>query len=89
MAAAFPPSVRALRQPARGIGFRPRGRSARARRDASVTSVNDRFIGVHFPNAGTFDILWESLEIIDQEYLKEMAEGEKERMEFMSSQKMA
>jgi len=47
--------------------------------------ANDRFVGVRFPNVGTFDILWESLEIIDQEYLKEVADREKERLELLKN----
>ncbi len=31
---------------------------------------SDRFIGVHFPEKGTLDVLWESLDIIDEEDLK-------------------
>lgn len=34
---------------------------------------SDRFIGVCFPGIATLDVLWESLEIIDDEYLKEVA----------------
>lgn len=32
---------------------------------------SDRFVGVCFPGVKTLDVLWESLEIIDEEYLKE------------------
>jgi hypothetical protein len=42
---------------------------------------SDRFIGVRFPNAGTFDILWESLEITDEEFLAERAAREQKRWE--------
>lgn len=38
---------------------------------------SDRFIGVHFPDAGTLDVLWESLEIIDEDFIKRR-EQEKE-----------
>ena len=31
----------------------------------------DRFTGVQFPEAGVRDILWTSLEIVDEEYLRE------------------
>jgi len=39
----------------------------------------DRFTGVRFPEAGVRDILWQSLEIVDEEYLQEKAE-EKRRL---------
>lgn len=35
---------------------------------------SDRFTGVNFPGITTLDVLWESLEIIDEEYLKEAEE---------------
>lgn len=34
---------------------------------------SDRFIGVCFPGIATLDVSWESLEIIDNEYLEEIA----------------
>ncbi len=34
---------------------------------------SDRFIGVCFPGIATLDVLWESLKIIDDEYLNEIA----------------
>lgn len=34
----------------------------------------DRFTGVQFPEAGVRDILWTSLETVDEEYLREKAE---------------
>jgi hypothetical protein len=43
--------------------------------------ANDNFTGVHFPNLGTLDVLWSSLEIIDEEYLKEAEERRKQRLE--------
>ncbi len=35
------------------------------------SKASDRFVGVRFPNIGTFDILWQSLEVTDQEFLAE------------------
>ena len=32
--------------------------------------ANDNFTGVHFPGIGSLDVLWSSLEIIDEEYLR-------------------
>lgn len=32
---------------------------------------SDRFIGVCFPGIATLDVLWESIEVIDEEYLNE------------------
>lgn len=46
---------------------------------------SDRFIGVHFPDIGAFDILWESLEIIDAEYLAEATERERKSQESLKS----
>lgn len=48
---------------------------------------SDRFIGVHFPQVGTFDILWEGLEIIDKEYLADLAEREKRRLDDLKNAK--
>lgn len=42
---------------------------------------SDRFISVRFPSVGVFDILWQGLEIIDEEYLEWLAERERERWE--------
>jgi hypothetical protein len=42
---------------------------------------NDNFIGVHFPGIGSLDVLWSSLEIIDEKYLKEVELQKKQRME--------
>lgn len=38
---------------------------------------SDRFIGVCFPDIQTLDILWESLDIIDGEFLKRREENKK------------
>lgn len=43
--------------------------------------ANDNFTGVHFPGLGLLDVLWSSLEIIDQKYLEEMEFLRKQRME--------
>jgi hypothetical protein len=48
---------------------------------------SDRFIGVHFPNVGTFDVLWDSLEIIDAEYLARAAAKKQKKMEALKSAK--
>jgi len=46
---------------------------------------SDRFIGVCFPGIATLDVLWESLEIIDKEYLEEIALHNKKHMEELKS----
>ena len=40
--------------------------------------ANDNFVTVCFPNIATLDVLWKSLEIIDEEYLKKAEEWNKE-----------
>lgn len=44
---------------------------------------SDWFIGVSFPEIGTFDILWEGLEIIDKDYLAEAEERETKKWELL------
>ena len=44
---------------------------------------SDRFIGVRFPEAGTFDILWQSLEIIDEEFQRDAAEHKQKKQELL------
>jgi len=44
---------------------------------------SDRFVGVRFPDIGPFDILWDSLEIVDKEYLTEAAERDKRKWELL------
>lgn len=44
-----------------------------------------RFISVRLPNITTIDILWKSLEIIDEEYLKKASERESELLEELKS----
>lgn len=46
---------------------------------------SDRFIGVCFPGIATLDVLWESIEIIDKEYLKEVDLLHKKQMEELKS----
>lgn len=46
---------------------------------------SDRFIGVDFPGKGKLDVLWESLEIIDEEYLRRSAEAEQKWRESLKS----
>jgi len=48
---------------------------------------SDRFTGVRFPDEGTFDILWESLEIIDQQFLAENAAREQKKWEQLKEAK--
>ena len=43
--------------------------------------IRYRFIGVNFPGVGTYDVLWEGLEVIDEQYLRRMAEFERKRDE--------
>jgi len=43
--------------------------------------ASDRFVGVNFPGKGTLDVLWESLEIIDEEYLAEIKDREQKLLE--------
>ncbi|PKE34599.1 hypothetical protein CW697_04625 [Macrococcoides caseolyticum] len=47
---------------------------------------DDRFVSVNFPGKGTLDVLWESLEIIDEEYL---AEAEKRKQKELEELKTA
>lgn len=42
---------------------------------------SDRFISVHFPGKGTLDVLWNSLEVIDEEYLNQREETEQRLLE--------
>jgi hypothetical protein len=42
---------------------------------------SDRFVSVRFEGAGIHDILWESLEIIDEEVNRELAKLREERLE--------
>ncbi|MGD8449176.1 MAG: hypothetical protein PVF36_08070 [Desulfobacterales bacterium] len=49
--------------------------------------VNDNFIGVHFPEIGSIDVLWSSLEIIDEEHLNEVETLRAQRLEECKSAK--
>lgn len=49
--------------------------------------TSDRFVGVHFPGIGTLDVLWKSLEIIDEDYLREVEEYQKKKYEELKSAK--
>lgn len=42
---------------------------------------SDRFIGACFPEIATLDVLWESIEIIDKEYLEEVTMLQKKHIE--------
>lgn len=42
---------------------------------------DDRFISVNFPSKGTLDVLWKSLEIIDEEYLAEVEKRKQKELE--------
>lgn len=48
---------------------------------------SDNFTGVHFPGIGSLDVLWSSLEIIDQKYLEKMEIQRKQRLEEYKSAK--
>src|SRR5262249_46661482 len=48
---------------------------------------SDRFIGVHFEGIGTFDILWESLQITDEDYLAQAAARQQKRREALKQAK--
>lgn len=49
--------------------------------------ANDNFVTVCFPEIATLDVLWKSLEIIDEEYLKRAEESNKEWKEQLKSAK--
>lgn len=53
----------------------------------SLSRNSDRFIGVCFPGIATLDVLWGSLEIIDNEYLKEAALIRKKEMSNLKNAK--
>lgn len=44
-------------------------------------------MGVNFPGIGIFDVLWDSLQIIDEAYLAEAQKRETERWEALKSAK--
>lgn len=46
---------------------------------------SDRFVGVRFPEAGVHDILWSSLEIIDEDYLRERAAAKEREREALKT----
>ena len=46
---------------------------------------SDRFIGVRFATIGTFDILWESLQVIDKEYLADAKVRDKRKWELLEN----
>lgn len=43
--------------------------------------ANDNFVTVCFPKIATLDVLWESLEIVDEEYLRKAEEANKKWIE--------
>ena len=45
----------------------------------------DRFIGVCFPGIHTLDVAWDSLEIIDAEYLERLAKEKQEKMDVLKN----
>ncbi|MFT8322860.1 MAG: hypothetical protein ABF649_18485 [Bacillus sp. (in: firmicutes)] len=47
----------------------------------------NRFVSVNFPGKGTIDVLWKSLEVIDEKYLQEKGEREAKRLEEYKSAK--
>jgi hypothetical protein len=46
---------------------------------------SDQFVGVNFPGAGSLDVLWSSLDIIDEEYLREAEIRRTKRYEALKS----
>ena len=48
---------------------------------------SDRFIGVHFPGATMLDVLWDSINIIDEVVLAQIAERKRLRFEARKSAK--
>lgn len=46
---------------------------------------NDNFVSVCFPGVKTLDVLWTSLEIIDDQYLEEISTLKKEQVEELKS----
>ncbi len=49
--------------------------------------ANDNFVTICFPEIATLDVLWKSLEIIDEEYLKKAEEANKKWKEQLKSAK--
>ncbi|WP_252247193.1 hypothetical protein [Clostridium sp. ZBS4] len=49
---------------------------------------NDNFISVKFENNITLDVLWSGLEIIDEDYLKTIAENEKNYLKNLNQLKI-
>ena len=49
--------------------------------------ANDNFVTVCFPNVATLDVLWKSLEIIDEEYLKRVKERNAKWLEELKTAK--
>lgn len=49
--------------------------------------ANDNFITVCFPKIATLDVLWKSLEIIDEEYLKKAEKSNKRWIEQLKTAK--
>jgi len=49
--------------------------------------ANDNFVTVCFPGIATLDVLWQSLEIIDEEYLKKVEEENKKWKEQLKTAK--
>ncbi|WP_026583988.1 hypothetical protein [Bacillus sp. J33] len=45
-----------------------------------LKTINDCFVKVYFPGAGHHDILWKSIEIIDEEYLEKRKKESDEKM---------
>jgi len=47
--------------------------------------ASDRFVAVQFANVGTFDILWQSLEIRDRKFLAESKAQEKAKLKALKT----
>ncbi len=58
-------------------GLVPGVEGVTAGRQGMWSHVQDRFITVRFEGIATLDVLWSSLEIIDEDYLKQVEEDEK------------
>lgn len=62
-----------------GAGLLPGTEGYTAGRQGMYSRGSDRFITVRFPTS-TLDVLWDSLEIIDEDFLREM-DAEKRRFD--------
>lgn len=56
-------------------------------RGGSWSRASDRFVTVSFPGIATLDVLWDSLQIIDEEVLQEQARQEEAFIESLKTAK--